>query len=394
MKSLKEIFQRKKTEPQTAVRGAGLEQHHTDTRSPIKLGIWVLIVGFGGFLLWAALAPLDEGVPCSGLVSIVTKRKVVQHLHGGTVTEVHVQEGQKVGKGDLLLVLDAQTATARYAEVHQHYLGLRAAESRLLAEQRGDGRITFHSDLLSDPDKALVEQLVRTQSELFDTHQTIMRLMHEQLSGIRSLAKEGYAPLSQQRELEIKIAQLRAESATSLAQVQNEVKADAEKSKALAQELDETNVCASASGQVVGLQVQTIGAVIQPGQKLMDIVPLDVPLIIEARIAPHLIDKVRSGLMVNLQFASFSHSPQLVVPGKVESVSADLLTDTPSGSQPAQSYYLARIAVTPEGMKELGNHRMQPGMPVQAIIRTGERTVLTYILHPLLQRMSASLKEE
>ncbi|NTU54350.1 MAG: HlyD family efflux transporter periplasmic adaptor subunit [Chlorobiaceae bacterium] len=385
---------KRKSDIKSGDQSSSLQPRHTDTRTPVRIGIWILIIGFGGFLLWAALAPLDEGVPCQGVVSIATKRKVVQHRYGGTVTEVFVQEGQKVAKDDLLIVLDDQTAKARYAEVHQHYLGLRAAESRLLAEESGSSRMILHSDLVSDTDKVLVRRLCMTQQELLDSHLKIMSLLKAQLAGMKKLAVEGFAPLSQQRDLEIKVAQFRSESATQLAQVQNEVKADAEKSKALAQELAETRITSPSDGQVVGLQVQTVGAVIQPGQKVMDIVPLDEPLLVEAKIAPHLIDKVRAGLMVDLQFTAFSHAPQMVIPGKVESVSSDLLTESSSGAQPAISFYLARIAVTPGGMKKLGLHRIQAGMPVLAVIKTGERTMLTYILHPLMQRMAASLKEE
>ncbi|ACF11255.1 secretion protein HlyD family protein [Chlorobaculum parvum NCIB 8327] len=387
-------FFKGKQDAKSGDENGALEPRHTDTRSPVRIGIIVLIIGFGGFLLWAAFAPLDEGVPCQGLVSIATKRKVVQHRYGGTVTAVHVQEGQHVKKGDLLILLDDQTAKARYVEIHQHYLGLRAAEARLLAEERGASKMTLHPDLLSDPDQELVKRLVRTQKELLQSRMEIMRLMQAQLAGMKSLAAEGFAPLSQQRDLEIRIAQLRADSQSELARVQNEVKADAEKSKALAQELADTRITSPADGQVVGLQVQTVGAVIQPGQKVMDVVPLDEPLLIEAKIAPHLIDKVRTGLTVDLHFTAFSHTPQMVVPGKVESVSSDLLTESPSGAQPAVSYYLARIAVTPEGMQELGDHKIQAGMPVLAVIKTGERSMLTYILHPLMQRMAASLKEE
>ncbi|NTU50766.1 MAG: biotin/lipoyl-binding protein, partial [Desulfobulbaceae bacterium] len=107
---------------------------YRDTRSTIKLGIWILLVGFGGFLLWAAFAPLDEGVPCQGLVSIATKRKVVENLRGGRVERVNVREGQMVQQGEVLILLDSQTARARYDEVHQNYLGMRATADRLKAE--------------------------------------------------------------------------------------------------------------------------------------------------------------------------------------------------------------------------------------------------------------------
>jgi protease secretion system membrane fusion protein len=366
----------------------------TDTHGPIRLGIWVLIIGFGGFLLWFSIAPLDEGVPCQGAVCIATKRKVVQHRQGGVIAEVWAHEGQLVRKGDVLLRLDTQTSKARYEEIHQHYLGLRATEDRLKAELKGAGKIGFHQDLLDDPDKPFVEELMKNQMLLLTERVKTMRLYQQQLAGLRNLVREGFAPLSQQRDLEIKIAQFKTESAAQLAQIQNEIQGDAEKSKALAEELAETEIRAPESGQVVGLQVQSVGAVIQPGQKVMDIVPLDEALLIEVKVAPHLIDKVHAGLVANVQFASFSHTPQLVVPGKVESVSKDLLNDQQGGMQPAQSYYLARVSVTPTGMKELGSNKMQPGMPAQVIIKTGERSMLKYLLHPLAQRLSASMKEE
>ena len=126
------------------------------------------------------------------------------------------------------------------------------------------------------------------------------------------------------------------------------------------------------------------------GQKLMDIVPENEPLLLETRVAPHLIDRVRAGLPVDVRFSAFAHSPQLVVDGKVVSVSADLLTDPTNN----MGYYLARVAVTPEGLKDLGKRQMHPGMPVEVVFRTGERSLLTYLLHPLTKRMAASMKEE
>ncbi len=368
---------------------------YRDTRTPVRLGIWILLVGFGGFLLWSAFAPLDEGVPCQGLVSIATKRKVVENLRGGRIEKVSVREGQMVHQGDELIRLDSQTAKARYDEVHQHYLGLRAAADRLMAELRGSASITFHKDLLNDPDRALAALNMQNQRELFNSRRITLGILNEQLAGVTSLVKEGYAPKSQQRELELKISEFRSNTATELAQIQREVEADAEKTRALAEELADTTIRASASGQIVGLQVQTVGAVIQPGQKIMDIVPSDEALLIDAKIAPHLIDSIRKGLAVSISFSSFAHSPQLVVEGRVESLSHDIVTDPSSNpAQPAAPYYLARVSVTPAGLKSLGNRQMQPGMPVQVVIKTGERSLLTYLLDPLVKRINVSMKEE
>ena len=114
-------------------------------------------------------------------------------------------------------------------------------------------------------------------------------------------------------------------------------------------------------------------------------------LLLEAHIPPHLIDKVHLGLSADVRLNSFAHSPQLVVEGKLVSVSGDLLSDPQT---PQYTYYLARVQLTPEGMKTLGQRQMQPGMPVEIVIKTGERSLLTYLLHPLTKRMAASMKEE
>jgi membrane fusion protein, protease secretion system len=135
--------------------------------------------------------------------------------------------------------------------------------------------------------------------------------------------------------------------------------------------------------------VQTVGAVIQSGQKLMDIVPDNELLLVEAKVAPNLIDRVHSGLPVDVRFNSFANSPQLVVDGKVVSVSGDLLTE-----QNGATYFLSRVSVTPEGYKKLGKRTLQAGMPVEVVFKTGERSLLTYLLHPLTKRIAAAMKEE
>jgi len=365
------------------------------TSGSMRIGIMVLLAGFGAFLLWAALAPLDEGVPCTGAVSISTRSKVVQHLKGGIVHSVNVREGQMVGKDDLLMTLSDQETLARYREVYQHYLGLRAAESRLLAEERGASSITFHPDLLRSPDTALAAEMMATQRELFTARQQAMRSVCERLKGVRAMVSEGYAPRYQQLELEGHLAELQSQRASEMAAVQVAVDAWQEKTAALHDELERTGIRSPASGQVVGLQVQTVGAVISPGEKIMDIVPLDEKLLVEVRVAPHLIDRVHSGLPADMRFASFAHSPMLMVGGVVESVSHDLITDPKMNPvMPGATYYLARVALTPEGIASLGSRKLQAGMPVQTVIRTGERTLLTYLLHPLVKRITASLKEE
>lgn len=367
----------------------------SDSGRIIRIGIIVLLVGFGGFLLWAAFAPLDEGVPCTGTVNVSTSSKVVQHLTGGIVHAVHVREGQMVEKGELLLSLASKEAIARYQEVYQRYLGLRAAESRLNAEFDGAAAITFHADLVNSPDATFVQEIMQTQRELFTSRRMRLRSLKQRLDGLRKLVNEGFAPRNELLALEQEVAGIESSMASEMAEVQVEVDAYAKKAAALREALDLREIRSPASGQVIGLGIQTVGAVVSPGEKIMNIVPEDESLLIDVKIMPHLIDRVETGQAADIRFSSFAHSPMLFVDGVVESVSFDLLTDPSMNSaMPGAQYYLARVAITEQGMKMLGRRQLQPGMPVQVVIKTGERSMLTYLLHPLIKRISASMKEE
>ncbi len=437
------------SEEEVALRAA------SDTRGIARKGLLVLALGLGGFCLWAAVAPLDEGVPTAGTVVIDTKRKAVQHLVGGIVDEVLVREGQMVEKDQVLMRLDDAVSRANFESIRQRYLGLSAMQVRLLAEQAGAKTLKFGEDLVSAAADPFMAAQITNQRQLFqsrrqalaadlaemdaamesvvtqrDAAKTMLKQresqlasLQEELRSLRGLVKDGYAPRNRLLELERALADVMANKAnldgnilnavsstkqlrqrklarqseyrkeveTQLADVSREVQADAEKFKVQVADLKRVAIRSPAAGQVVGLAVQTVGAVVQSGQKLMDIVPEQQTLMVEARIAPHLIDKVHSGLVADIRFNTFAHSPQLVVPGEVVSVSGDLLADQGAQSMP---YFLARLQVTPEGMKKLGSRQMQAGMPAEVVIKTGSRTMLTYLLSPLLKRMATSLKEE
>lgn len=429
--------------------------HHT---SHTRKGALILLAGVIGFVVWAAYAPLDEGVPTEGQVSVESNHKVVQHLSGGIVSSLLVHEGQQVKAGDLLFKLDEQASKARYEEVRQRYAGLRAQEDRLRAEQLHRPVIDFHPDLLKLQNDPLIQQQMRNQMQLLAartsalaadiagkqesiagyqamiqgyqgmlaSHESQLALLEEQLQGIRALTAEGYAPRNQQNDLEQRVAALHGERANTqaniiraqrtilelqqqinqrnqlerkemdaeMAQVKLQVEADAQKLVALRDELGRTEIRSPAAGQVVGLQVHTVGAVIQPGQKLMDIVPSGESLIIDAQIPPHLIDKIHAGQAADVRFSTFSNSPQLLAEGRLKSVSSDLLTKPAATLEGSQSYYLARIMLTDKGMQALQGRQLQPGMPVQVVIKTGERTLWDYWMHPLSKRLAASMKEE
>lgn len=423
-------------------------------RPYLRSAAWALGLGFFGLLLWAALAPLDEGVPTQGMLSIEGKRKPIQHLQGGIVRDILVGEGSLVTQGQTLAVLEQATARANMESVRQHYLALRATESRLMAELQGLPSIQFHPDLRTSGSQALVEQHLVANERLFQARRNALQanlsaleqarlaaqaqiegvqgvlrqktlqldLLSGQLDRLKPLVQEGYAPQIQQIELERNLTELRAqiedmnanrkrfqnqfdelghktralqqdhlrESSQSLADIHRELTADQEKLTASTQDLQRTEIRSPVKGQVVGLAPIAAGSVIGPGQKLMDIVPEHAELIVEARLQPQVIDRVQTGQLADIRFSAFSHSPLLVVEGQVQSISNDLITDPDL----KQSYYLARVSITPAGLKTLGQRELQAGLPADVLIKTGARSMLSYIAYPLVRRLHKSLREE
>jgi protease secretion system membrane fusion protein len=428
----------------------------TDTKQPIRLGFWVLVVGFGGFLAWAAMAPLDEGVSAPATVAIETHRRTIQHMTGGVVKTVLVKEGQSVNKGDILVELEDATARSNFESVRQNYMALRAAESRLLAEQVDLPAITFHADLLAGQADPFVRKHMDTQTELFVARRAALQaelngtleqaagleaqnagyasmiesrkaqaeLQVEQVKNVRELAAEGYAPRNQLLQLEQSQAELRAliadlqanrlraqkliteltmhmaqrrheyhkEAAAQLAEVRREVNAGQDKLRAVGDELARIQVKSPVDGQVVGLSVSALGGVVTPGQRMMDIVPRGEALLLDARIPPQVIDRVHVGDAADVRFNAFASSPQLVLSAHLVSVSADAITEAQGSG--TVSYYLGRAEVTAEGLQRLGSRALQPGMQAEVLIKTGERTLLTYLLHPLTKRLATAMKEE
>ena len=436
-------------------KGSDDEGLQTDTRSTIRLGFWVLVVGFGLFLLWAAFAPLDEGVVAPSTVAIETRRKAVQHQIGGVVRSVQVKEGQEVQQGELLVSLDDGNNRALFEGVRQNYLAQRAFESRLLAELTGAARIEFHADLLAPKDVVAQQQMsVQRQSfesrraaqqaeisaaqqaigglegqmtglnQMLETRKVQAELQAKQVANVSALAEEGFAPRNQalqlqqaQAELRSSLAELRTnlqrtqsgiaeanlriaqrkqeflkEVTTQLAEVRREVQANQERLIAVTAELGRTQIKAPVTGQVIGLMIPGPGSVVTPGQRLLDIVPKGESLLMDAKVPPAVIDRIKVGDTTEVRFSAFANSPQLVVHGRVVSLSGDAVSEQVGNA--VTSYYLARVEITPEGHKALGDRTLHPGMPAEVLIRTGERSLLTYLLHPLIKRVAASMTEE
>lgn len=437
-----------------SVAGDPFPELDAEIGSTLRLGAWMLVAGLAGFLLWAGLAPLDEGVPARGTVMIDTKRKGVQHLTGGLIEQVLVREGQYVEAHDLLIRLDDGPVRAEYESWRQRYLGLRANEDRLVAEQASEVKIRFHPDVMAAQDDPVIHQHMQTQQQLLASRRLALNseiaaleeavqsqkeaasgfaaqlaarrqqaaLLGEERGGLRELVAEGYAPRNRLLEVERLTAEIgatmsdvqanlarakrsageltlkkiqreqefRREIDNELAAIRREVTADQERFKAAREALERTEIRAPASGYVIGLLTQTVGGVITAGTRVMDIVPKNEKLTLEAQIPPHLIDRVRAGQHADIRFSNFALSPMLVVEGELVSVSADLLTDPATNA----GYYLARVVVTDKGVESLGQHSLQPGMPAEIVVKTGERSLLAYLMHPLVRRIAQSMKEE
>jgi protease secretion system membrane fusion protein len=435
-----------------------LVEDEVNTQQPIRLGAAVLVVGLGAFLLWAGFAPLDQGVPASGTVAIETRKKTIQHSTGGVVKDVLVKEGQWVKEGDVLIEVSDTQARANNETIRQAYLSQRAVEARLEAELKNAGSILFGTDITANKADPFVQQLMLTQQNLFTARrasfeaevsalqQSIqalkdqlwgvdqslanrlvqIQLQEKHLKSIKTLAEEGYAPKNQvlqmeqtQTELKTALSDLKSNQARLsrsieesqfrmaqrkqdyqkdvmgiLAEVKKEVQAGKERLTTTSEELVRTQIKSPVDGQVVGMSISATGGVVMAGQKLMDVVPKSEALLVDAKVQPHIIDKVQTGMDVSVRFNTFANTPQLVVPGKLVALTSDVITDPSAGMGGISSYYLGRVEITPEGLKVLGSRVLQPGMPTEVLFKVGERTLLQYIMYPLTKRIAASLKEE
>ena len=371
---------------------------NTDASSHARMGWWIVIVGVGGFLLWASIAPLDQGVPLSGTVAVASNRKVIQHPTGGIVDEILVKEGDVVKAGQTLITMN-DTHTKTLAEISRvQYFTARAVEARLTAERDDQRTVTFPLELESTRDDPRVAANISLQNQLFASRRTAihseLRILKEQLDSMRDLADEGYVARNRMLDIERLYFQQKQtyqkEVGTQLAEAQKE--AEGLRTRLVSQDFDLANVevRAPVDGTVVGLSVFTRGGVIAPGFKLMEIVPSEDALVVEGQVPVHLIDKVHPDLKVELIFSAFNQNLTPHVPGIVTHVSADRLIDEVS----RLPYYQIKAKVAPEGMKMISNLQVRPGMPVELFVKTGERTLLNYLLKPILDHIKMAMTEE
>lgn len=429
---------------------------NTDERAYAKLGWLVVLVGVVGFLVWACFAPLDKGVPMSGHVVKESNRKAVQYLNGGTVQDILVEDGAVVKAGQVLVRMNDVVANSTMQSTLAQYFAVRSTESRLAAELAGAKSVSFPSELAEYKKDPRVQEQFELQMQLFGARQLAIQselaaideniagltaqiqgleesreskkvqlgFLKEQLDNSRDLAKEGYIPrtrvLDQERtfaqiggsisedvgniararrqvsELKLRRVQrsqeYQKEVRTQLSEVRKEGEVLQGRIKALALDVANVEVRAPVDGVVVNSNVFTRGGVVGAGAKLMEIVPADDALVVEGQLPVHLVDKVHAGLHVELVFSAFNSNRTPHLPGEVVQVAADRTVDERTG----MATYKVRAKVLPAGAKIIADQKLQivPGMPVELFVKTGERSMMSYMLKPLVDRAHSAMSED
>lgn len=433
----------------------------SDDRAIRRQGFALVLLVFGGFGAWASLAPLTSAALAPGVITVEHYRKTVQHLEGGIIRSLDVHDGDSIQQDQVVATLDDTQPRAQLEVLRgQLYLRI-AQEARLAAQRDGLTAVHYPQELLTHQHDLRVQEAMRLQDQTFTVRRTandgeraVYRRQIEQLraklEGLRaqklsrdrlvesyrgeladfkSLLNEGFTEKQKVEELERALAQsegqrgelqsdiaaselqiaeielkilqlqkdLQREVAKELSAVQDELFQLREKVQSFESTVNRSVIKAPVSGMVLGLTMHTIGAVIPPGGRLLDIVPQDQKLIVEARVSPIDIDRIKTGQIAEVRFSAFKSRDLPMIMGKLTGVSADrIVVDGKDSKGGETDYYLARVEVSPEGLQALSAADLElvPGMPVEVLINTGARTLIQYVMKPLTDTFKRALIED
>lgn len=425
-----------------------------DPHSIIRQGLLVIFLFFGVLGIWAVFGKISGAIVSPGKVKIESERKTVQHLEGGIIDSILVREGDKVTAGQTLIVMESIQVDASVEMLRKQLAAQLAAHSRFAAEKRMQDEIVWPEELKNLTDvsgfadvldneqkifsarreaiqgqismlKLQVSQInaqVSGLEEQYRAEESIIGTLNEELRAKRRLYEKRYLEKSQILELERMLASHRGargnlkqaiaetsqrrdeahlriediknrfvEEATSqLGKLDNELLQTREKLRPLKDAKTRLNVVAPVTGKVVGLKVHSKGGVVRPGEPLMDIVPEDNPLIVEAQVPVNKITDVHIGQEAQVQLDAFDVRVTPLIKSKVVHISADRLEErTPTGIMP---YYLCYVEIDPKAL-QTAHVYLSPGMPATVFITTKERTILYYMLEPLLKNWDRALRE-
>jgi HlyD family secretion protein len=423
-------------------------------RLHLIVGLAVVLVLAGGFGGWASTVQISGALIAPGSVVVDSNVKKVQHPTGGVVGEVRVRDGDLVKAGDVVVRLDDTVTKASLAIVVKTLNGLYARAARLEAEQRGDSKLSFPPQLTeraSDPD---VQNVMVSETKLFEVRvhgragqkaqlrervlqlneeiggltaqeaakEKEIALIEKELVGVRQLYEQHLVQLTRLTTLERDAARLNGERAqyiASRAQAKGKItetelqiiQVDKDMVSEVSKDLRETNdkigefverkvtaedqlrrvdIRAPQDGMVLQSTVHTVGGVITAGDAMMMIVPQADDLSVEAKVDPKDIDKLQIGQKTLMRLSAFNQRTTPELNGLVTRVSADVTTDQRTG----QSYYTIRVSLPPSEVARLGdNNKLIPGMPVEAFVQTGDRTMLSYLIKPLNDQLMRSFRE-
>ena len=420
----------------------------------IRFGVLALIIGLGGFIIWAAFVPLAKGVVATGTVVVDGNRRTIQHLEGGIVGAIHVRDGSQVKAGDVLIELDQTQVSAQRDLFRLRYYTNLAMFNRLEAERLGAIEITYSPEILAQENDPQILRIIDVHQNLFEARSSQIEgqtsileqrisqlkkqieglkaegaariteagLITEELTRTESLQKrgligmpqvwEGQKALAQAEgaigrsnadvsaaevaigEAQLEIIQLsrtrQEEVANKTLEVQEQVFELKEQLVAVEDVFDRTLIKSPQDGTVFGLQIFTVGGVVPPASPILEIVPTNDRLVVEAQIKITDVDNVIEGMSVRVRFSSFKSRTIPVLNGEIISITADAFKDEQSG----ESFYLARIGISDDELARINDLTVVPGMPVVVMIEAGNRTAFAYLLDPITSTLRKSLTEE
>jgi HlyD family type I secretion membrane fusion protein len=410
----------------------------------------LLVIAIGG---WMSLAPLGGAAIAPGVVKVDLNRKTVQHQEGGLVSEILVRDGDKVRAGDTLIVLKDVRVDASNELVQTQLDAELAKAARLAAEQAWADAISFPPELKTRSEDARIAELLKREMHLFDTRRgaydkqvrlirsqiveteaeikvrnqqlksddAAIKLYREELEANQALLEQGFVSKTRLLALQRSVAEAearRGENDAERSRARQKVEELALRAETLrstfsqeaASELRQTTgqifdlrervrpaqdaeqrqrITAPSSGEIVDMRITTIGAVIAPREPILDIVPENPDLIVEARVRPEDIAFVEKDAKADVRLTSFRQRLTPTVTGKLTYVSADRLLEKDGRI----AYYLAHVRVTPQALHEAGDLRLQAGMPAEVFIQTSSRTALQYLIDPITGFLQRSMRE-
>lgn len=430
------------------------ERSFMNTSGLVRKGNVILGVFVFGALLWGAVVPLDSAIVAHGEVVVKTHRKTIQHLEGGIVREIRVAEGQNVKAGQILIVLDDTQTQATLSVLRASIDTLTAQEARLTAERDRKDKVEFPPELLARASDPTVAEAIRGEQEAFASRKAALgqqvsvlgqrsgengrmiaglrsqqaavehqkELLEQEVASVDGLYKQGLSTLPRLLSLQRQVADLTGQAgqlSEKIAQVnlssgENTIQISRVRQEQLSQivqdlrdvqtkkyqaldrlhaaedMLKHSKLMSPVTGTVVSLQAHTVGAVIKPGETVMEIVPKDDRLDVEAQIRPDDADELYPGMDARVNFSAYKQRSLPLITGKVETISADRLIDQRSG----QSYFSIIVSVDAGQLKDYPDARLMPGLPVEVEVATGSRTALQYLFSPITRAMRHGMREK